>query len=192
MAYSLPSYRDSGRRNRHGGIGSHFDQLKDPIPDEIDLTSALAHVVWSCFVHARNNWYPSECRRLAHLCNRQSVCEECCGRAMEIKLQLLPSHGVPLIQRVFEDNWVKKMLRHHVKSLSHSDNKPRHGKPVQEGWRISPGSDIRAPLAPLYHEGVFAGLRSQGGSWLHCGMRTPLCTQTSTLRLRPVLCIATP
>lgn len=71
---------------------------------------------------------------LAHLCDRQSVCEQRRGWAMEIELELLSSHRVPFVQRVFEDNWSEEMLRCHVESLSHSDNKAGHGKPVQEGW----------------------------------------------------------
>ena len=96
-----------------------------------------------------------------HLRNRQAVCEECRGRGMEIKIELFPSHCVPLVERVFEDNWGEKMLRNDVKSLPHSDNKSRHGKPIQEGWRVSPRSDVRAPLAPLYHDGVLAALLSE-------------------------------
>lgn len=72
--------------------------------------------------------------KLTHLCNRQSVREERRGRGMEKKLELLPSHRVPLVQRVFENDWSEKVLRYHVKALPHSDKKSRHGKPVQEGW----------------------------------------------------------
>lgn len=78
----------------------------------------------------------------SHLGDRQSVREERCGRAMEIKLELFASYRMPLVQRVFEDNGSEKMLRYHIKSLSHCDNKSRHRKPVQEGWRISPSSDV--------------------------------------------------
>lgn len=49
---------------------------------------------------------------------------------MEIEIELPPSDGVPFVVGIFQDDRGEKMLRHHVKALSHSGDEPRHGKAI--------------------------------------------------------------